>query len=445
MKQSIITESTNFQRMHHKKTYGTLHSNTAILAAMLVSGCGGGGSTTAAPSVSQVGSSTTGGGAVVPNALSIIRSGSGYETTLASGFTQQGSASRIYVEDDKTDNFYQTSINAQGVGMLEFEFEDENDTVSFDAGSKITGFSQLKVLHGSVDFTNVDLDGVTYVAVASSARFSFAQATNIEAIVSNSPDGQITFDVSSVAEAEQLQSMISSGVLKAYGEGAVVKLEPAEGSSVSTSALSEIQGDMNTQVADVAENVVEELSTELATVTTSGGAVIAVAPPAGGASSGGGGSATTSSEPVAVVENAFLSGEADIFNVTVTEASESRYSVEVFLDNVFPNLVTGIPAVDLTFSVSGGAVVDRGTVDITSASGGAAQELIEYVSGDNAQTGGRIIAVYNAANKFSDFSEKFFSFELQAPVDDEAPVTLGFVDINVGGSLILDANYALDL
>ena len=112
MKQSIVTKSTNFQRMHNKKTYGMLNSNTAILAAMLVSGCGGGGGTTAAPSVSQGGSSTTGGGSVVPNTLSIIRSGSGYETTLASGFTQQGSASRIYVEDDTADDFYQTSINA---------------------------------------------------------------------------------------------------------------------------------------------------------------------------------------------------------------------------------------------------------------------------------------------------------------------------------------------
>ena len=422
-------------KLRRVSNYGGL-----LLAATSLSACGSGGGESA--STAPTAPTTPTSPVSIPtgaSSLTLTKTSGGYQSSSLAGFTLLENNSKYFVADQVTSNAYDVTINASGAGLLEFEFSDADDVVTFLSGSVIDGFSQLKVLHGTVDFSEVDLTGVKYVAVASSAQFSFAQANALEVIVSNSAEGKITFKVATQAQAELLQAKIANGSLKAFGEGSAIDLVAEAGSGLSAATLTEVAQAMNSSVAPVSENVFAELPTNLVTLTTASGTVVSVISSGGGVSSGGSTPAVPVAEP-----NPFISGEVDLFNIQTSALSSGKYTVDVYLENIFPDLATGVPAFDITFSLSGtGLSLVAGSVDIQSVSPANPASLRMFVP--NADVGGRVIAVYNPAHKFTNFSDFLVSFDVNKAADSSDNLGIEFARIDIGGNILGTSTYSLDI
>jgi hypothetical protein len=118
-------------------------------------------------------------------------------------------------------------LDATGTGTLHFDFADASDQVMLQAGSKVAGFTTLKVTDGSIDATNADLSSITRVEVASGIKITLAQIKTIPTIVSNSATGKIEVEVASEAEATELVSLMTAGTVSVFGAANPIDLVAA--------------------------------------------------------------------------------------------------------------------------------------------------------------------------------------------------------------------------
>ena len=257
-------------KLFRKEKYSHL---AMLLMSVGVSACGGGGGggTTSAGTQSSNSSSTQSSATVFSsavslppagNALTITKSGSKYLATDFSGLTLIDQSSKIKVADDTGDNSYSVKLNAVGAGLLEFNFEDQNDLITLLDGSTISGFSQLKILNGTVDTTKADLDVVNYISVASSMKISVSQLNNIKTIVSNGANGVIEVEVSSDAEADKLKSLITSGDLKIHASTSPVKVIEKAGSNIKASKLADAVSAITQNLKTVASLQISEITSQ---------------------------------------------------------------------------------------------------------------------------------------------------------------------------------------
>lgn len=196
-----------------------------------------------------------GGGAATPaaNSLTLTRSGSDYSTSNLSGFTLLGTDSHYQVADAANDS-YSITLTASGAGMLTFEFVDAADTVTLEQGSNVTGFSQLKVIRGTVDVSSADMGSVTYVSVASSVKLTAAQVLDLDAIVVNAASGSVEVVVQSQAEIDQITNALSSGNLNLFSPANdLMTLEAAPGASVSDAEIAAGQTSFNSEKRPISE------------------------------------------------------------------------------------------------------------------------------------------------------------------------------------------------
>ena len=263
----------NWPKLFRKEKYSHL---AMLLMSVAVSACGGGGggATSAGNTTSNQSSNTSGsqslatvfsGSVSLPpagNALTITKSGSKYLATDFAGLTLLDESSKIKVADDTSDNSYSVKLNAVGAGLLEFNFDDQNDSIKLLDGSTISGFSQLKILNGTVDTTKADLDVVNYISIASSVKISVSQLNNIKTIVSNGSDGVIEVEVSSDAEADKLKSLITNGDLKIHASTTPVKVIEKAGSSVTASKLADAASAITQNLKTVASLQITEITTQ---------------------------------------------------------------------------------------------------------------------------------------------------------------------------------------
>jgi len=195
-----------------------------------------------------------GGGGVVstPSSnLTLSNSGGNYSTTELSGFTLLGTDSHYRVADASS-NSYNIKLTADGTGMLTFEFSDADDVITLDSGSSVTGFTQLRVIKGTVDVSNASLGGVTYVSVASGVKLTADQVLELETIVINAASGSIDVVVSSQAEIDEISNALSSGSLNLFSaSNDLMTLEAASGSGVTATDINSAQSEFNTLKQDV--------------------------------------------------------------------------------------------------------------------------------------------------------------------------------------------------
>ena len=279
----FLSRTTRKNRSNYQSTSAIL-----LLASLGVSACGGGGSGTGTTTASNQTSSTNnnntsntnngnnnvstdatvdeviagldfggglvGGGSVgVPSPpaaasdeLTLYKSGSNYASTSVSGFSLVGSGAYYSIANDPG-NSYSITLDASGAGILTFDFIDANDLVVLKSGSKITGFTQFKVVDGTVDVTNADLGGVSYISVASGIKLTAAQILGVDDVVIRAGTGSVDVVVSSQAEIDQINSALSDGSLELFSPGDLLNLTAANGSSVTADQLSNGTTNLNAQ------------------------------------------------------------------------------------------------------------------------------------------------------------------------------------------------------
>jgi len=160
--------------------------------AFLISACGG--------------DSVTG---PISTLLTLTKTGDTYSPSAVTGFTLSDSSVAKFDVADSSSNVYSISLNADGSGVLEFDFADANDTVALEAGSKVSGFTTLKITDGTIDATGADLSSITRVEVASGVKLSLEQVKAIPTLVSTADTGSITIEVATEAEAAELVSLLT--------------------------------------------------------------------------------------------------------------------------------------------------------------------------------------------------------------------------------------------
>lgn len=191
--------------------------------------------------------------------LTLYKTGSTYATTSVSGFSLVGD-SAYYNVANSTDNNYSIELNADGAGILTFDFVDADDIVTLRAGSKLSGFSQLKVVDGTVDVTQADMGGINYVSVASGIKLTAAQVLDLSDIVIRSGSGRVEVEVASQTEIDQIKAAMASGQLELFSPADLLDLSPASGGSLTQDAINAGNLDLNAR----------KQSTSLAPVEMSG-------------------------------------------------------------------------------------------------------------------------------------------------------------------------------
>jgi len=180
-----------------------------------------------------------GGGITLPpsgNNLSLYRVGSDYVSTSFSGLTLINGEAHFQVSDAASNN-YAVKMSAEGAGLLKFEFSDANDVITLLDGSVVSGFSQMKVINGTVDATNADLGLINYISVASSVKLTASQVSDLDTIVINSSSGGIEIIVASEADINLISNAMSSGNLNIFSPGDLVSYTAAAGANVTQSQL----------------------------------------------------------------------------------------------------------------------------------------------------------------------------------------------------------------
>ena len=184
--------------------------------------------------------------AAASNELILYKSGSNYATTSVSGFSLVGSGA-YYSVANSTSNAYSIDLDASGAGILTFDFVDANDVVTLESGSKITGFTQFKVVDGTVDVTDADMGGVSYISVASGIKLTAAQLLNVDDIVIRAGTGRIDVEVSSQAEIDQITTALANGSLELFSPGDLLNLTAASGGSVTADQITAGTTNVNAQ------------------------------------------------------------------------------------------------------------------------------------------------------------------------------------------------------
>jgi hypothetical protein len=257
--------------------------------------------------------------------LSLTKSGDNYSASNVTGFSVADQTIATLDVADAATNAYSIKLDATGTGTLHFDFADATDQVMLQAGSKVAGFTTLKVSDGSIDATNADLSSITRVEVASGIKITLAQIKTIPTIVSNSATGKIEVEVASEAEATELVSLMTAGTVSVFGAANPIDLvaAPAAPATLTADVLTAKETETTATLKAVTEApaVVVEVTPVVETPVTP---VVPVTP-------------VTPTAPVSTVEEAIrftMSGDASgnftpgfyNGNVTVT-ASGDNYVV----------------------------------------------------------------------------------------------------------------------
>lgn len=235
-----------FEKIKQNKKAATIGSSPL---ALILSACGSSSSDTAS------------------NLLTLTKSGETYSATNVTGFSVTDSSTAKFDIADATSNSYEIKLDATGSGVLEFDFADASDVVTFTAGSKVSGFTTLKVTDGTIDATNADLSGITRIEVASGITISLAQIKDIPTIVANSATSVISVEVATEAEAAELVSLVSAGTVKVFGDVNPIKLVAAAEATVTAETLSTKQTETTSSVQPASE-APEDTSTDTSDAST---------------------------------------------------------------------------------------------------------------------------------------------------------------------------------
>ena len=241
--------------------YGS--SALAFLSLFGLSACGGGGGSSSPQNVvvenstdqlttTEPDNPTS---VITNNALTLVPSGSGYLSTSLTGFTQLEPDAHYQVADTADDE-YDLVLSASGSGMLTFEFDDEKDVIILDPSSQIKGFSDLKIINGTMNASNADIGSVVNISVASSIKLSVAQVLNLEAIVINAESGSVEVSVETQDELDQLTTSISTGALKLYSpKDNLLNISPSPASSITQDKINESKASINAEKRSVDEAI----------------------------------------------------------------------------------------------------------------------------------------------------------------------------------------------
>ena len=199
-----------------------------ILSPLILAACGSSGQ--------QVGSEA-----------SISLSNGSYSGSLPDGFVLLGSSSATIQVLNMSTNSDEILLSASGTGQLEFSFVDQNDRLTLQSGSKVSGFNTLKITNGDVDVTQAFLTGIETIEVASEVVLNYEQVKHVKSILSGDASGKILIHVSDDVELLSFMSQLSSGQLKIYADANPLQLLN-ENKSVSVTILETQQAATNSYV-----------------------------------------------------------------------------------------------------------------------------------------------------------------------------------------------------
>jgi hypothetical protein len=199
--------------------------------------------------------------------LSITKSGDNYNASSVTGFSLIDQTTAKLDVADATSNGYSIKLDATGTGRIEFDFADAGDTVTLEAGSKVSGFTTFKVTDGTIDATGADLSSITRVEVASGLKITLAQIKAIPTVVSNSATGTIEVEVATEAEASELVTLLTDGTITVYGDANPIDLVAAPAATITESVLTSKETETAATVKPAAETPVDT-SVADTTITT---------------------------------------------------------------------------------------------------------------------------------------------------------------------------------
>ena len=209
---------------------------------------GGDGVTSGTPSD---GSSTTPTPTPTGTSLTLARSGGVYSATSVQGFSLPNSAAATLNVSDSSSNAYSILLDADGVGVLEFNFLDANDVVTLRAGSTIDGFGTLKVTAGTLDARFASISDVTRIELASSIILGDEQFREFPVIVTSDPNAVVQIVVSTVAEADQVTQLVQNNSVRIYGVSQNYVIIGAEDSALTAAQLTSQNAILRQNVRDV--------------------------------------------------------------------------------------------------------------------------------------------------------------------------------------------------
>jgi hypothetical protein len=183
-----------------------------------------------------------GGGSEPSNdgSVSLSKSGSSYSITPVQGLALKDPSSSIIEVSKTTDVEDSIRFQADGTGKIEFDFVDNSRELSFAVGSKISGFNNVALKRGSIDFTNVEFVGADSLELSENAdiKIGLIQLQSIETIVVNSLDSKIEIVFESEEELNSFLDLVSSSSLSIYAEGNPLVLTTIQDSDISKDLLS---------------------------------------------------------------------------------------------------------------------------------------------------------------------------------------------------------------
>ena len=219
-----------------------------------------------------------GGGVVLPavgNTLSIFKSGTSYANSSVSGISQVGTAA-YYRVSNAASNEYDISLNADGSGILTFEFDDASDVITLDSGSSISGFTQLKVINGTIDVSEANLGSVNYISVASSVKLTASQFLGLETVIINSSSGGIVLEVRTQAEVNQINSALANGTIDLFSPGDLLTITASAGSALTSEQIQAASTGINSSKKPLSSIDVTEFSEILTPLVAASGATVSI-------------------------------------------------------------------------------------------------------------------------------------------------------------------------
>jgi hypothetical protein len=329
-------------------------------------------------------------------------------------------------------NSYTIDLAADGAGALEFDFADAGDAVVLNAGSKVTGFTTLKVTDGTLDATNADLSSITRVEVASGIKISLAQVKNIPTIVANSATSEITIEVASEAEATELVTLLTAGTVKVFGDTNPIKMVASETATVTADTLTTKVAETATSVKTVAEAPADTSSTTADSTTTTETTTTTTT------------TTTTSGEaaPLIFAVSDEGSGAYTVdsgFGLVTVTSSDTRYVFDPVDGAAVSRVIASVNSLSVAGSLSGAAVVldgetisGSGGVAITALEGDAAADLSNITA-----SGTKTIAVTDDVTFTGDMGSSFATTVSSGKTMTASAVIVAGQDIDGAGNLTI--------
>ena len=183
------------------------------------------------------------GGSSAPSndgSVNLSKSGSSYSITPVQGLALKDPSSSIIEVSETTEVEDSIRFQADGTGIIEFDFIDTSRELAFAVESKISGFNGVSLKRGSTDFTNVEFVGAVSLELSENAdiKIGLSQLQSMQTIVVNSLDSKIEIVFESEEELNSFLDLVSSSSLSIYAEGNPFVLTTVENSDISKDLLS---------------------------------------------------------------------------------------------------------------------------------------------------------------------------------------------------------------